>query len=339
MQTTIKLAFIALFSIAVIPFSASAANVPSPSGDPFIGSYEGHYEPTGVKKSKASGFVISEGPELYRVIVNFEVGPRDKRQHSQLELHGRAQGERLRFSGYAGNVSWDVSLQDGDLRINRTEGGYGGVFKLEKVINTSPTAGLEAPEGATVLLPHTPGKKADMSAWVSNKWEALDDGVMRVKGRTESNTTKKSFGSFTLHLEFKIAHMPSEHGQGRSNSGVYFHDRYEVQVLDSFGLVSGSGDCGGIYQQSIPLVNASLPPGQWQTYDAEFTAATFDANGKVLTNPRLTVKHNGIVIQDNHEFKEVTGGAAGDTHVATAPIRLQDHGDPVEYRNIWVTEK
>lgn len=339
MHITIKSCIFALLSIALLnPILTLAAENPSPSGDPFIGSYEGTYNATGYDPYEATGHVTSEGPELYRLIVNFAVGAKGNQQHSQLELHGRAQGSRLRFAAYSGNVMWEISLEDGTLNIQRYHG-YGGTFKLKKVIHVSPTEGLTPPEGATILLPFTTGEKADISAWTNTEWQALNDGVMRVKGGSGDNRTQESFGSFRLHLEFKTAHMPSAHGQQRSNSGIYYQDRYETQILDSFGLISGSGDCGGIYGQSTPLVNVCFPPAQWQTYDAEFTAAEFDEAGKAISHPRITVKLNGVLIQDNHELKASTVGAVDDKHVPIAPLRLQDHGNPVEYRNIWLVER
>jgi hypothetical protein len=129
--------------------------------------------------------------------------------------------------------------------------------------------------------------------------------------------------------------MPNSTGQGRGNSGVYLQDRYECQVLDSFGLNGENNECGGIYTQHKPLVNMCFPPLAWQTYDIEFTPAEFDADGKKTKNGRATIYHNGVKIHDNVEFpKECPGGQKEEA--TPGPFQFQDHGDPVVYRTVWV---
>jgi 3-keto-disaccharide hydrolase len=324
------------FLFAVAP-SATAKSNPSPSGDPFIGAYDGAYHATGRPDNPASASVVSQGRGVYRLDVRYQTGP-TLAEFGQVELYGIAQGPKLNLTGYAGNISWTGSVENGTLRLLRSDPHYGGRFALTKIVHISPTEGAKPPRNAVVLLPFEPGKKTTGDQWTNPKWELLDDGSMQVQGRSGDNRTKESFGSIRLHLEFNLAHMPGESGQGRSNSGVYFQDRYEVQVLDSFGLISGSGDCGGIYEQSAPRVNACYPPGQWQTYDITFRAAEFDRSGAIKKFPTLTVKLNGVVVQEDHVFKTVTGGAVSDKVVDKARLRLQDHGDPVRYRNIWVVE-
>jgi hypothetical protein len=132
--------------------------------------------------------------------------------------------------------------------------------------------------------------------------------------------------------------MPKARGQGRANSGVYCQGRYEVQVLDSFGLEGKDNECGGIYTLHAPKVNMCYPPPQWQTYDIDFTAPRF-ADGKKTENARITVKHNGVLIQDNVDVKHDTAGNVVPEGPGPGPLHLQNHGNPVFYRNIWLVEK
>ncbi len=131
--------------------------------------------------------------------------------------------------------------------------------------------------------------------------------------------------------------MPKARGQDRSNSGVYLHDCYECQVLDSFGLEGRNDDCGGFYQQKAADVNMCLPPMAWQTYDIEFTAPKYSA-GKKTANARVTVKHNGVVIHENFDLVRNTPGRANEA-AGPRPLYLQGHGNKVQYQNVWLVEK
>ena len=129
----------------------------------------------------------------------------------------------------------------------------------------------------------------------------------------------------------------NKEGQARSNSGVYLHGRYEVQVLDSYGLAPAGNGCGAIYSVAAPLVNASRPPGEWQTYDIVFRAPRYGPVDELLEPARVTVLHNGIAIHNNLTVPQVTpGGIEGGFMRTMGPILLQDHGDPIRYRNIWI---
>ena len=152
--------------------------------------------------------------------------------------------------------------------------------------------------------------------------------------RPRNIMTQKRFGDFQLHLEFNVPYMPNAHGQGRGNSGVYLTGNHELQVLDSYRLKLHNNDCGAIYKQIIPSVNACKPPLQWQTYDVTFHKARVE-EGKVVKKARVTVIQNGIKTIDNAEITTTPGGidvAEGED----GPLMLQDHGNPVEYRNIWI---
>ena len=149
--------------------------------------------------------------------------------------------------------------------------------------------------------------------------------------------TKRTFdGHFKLHLEFRVPYLPDAKGQARGNSGVYLQGRYEVQVLDSYGLDSKDNDCGAIYEVAKPLVNACKAPTVWQSYDIDFHAPVFK-DGKRVETARVRVVQNGVLIQGNVSISvDNTRAGLGGNGSAPGPIMLQDHGSPVQYRNIWM---
>lgn len=172
-------------------------------------------------------------------------------------------------------------------------------------------------------------------------WD-IKGGAMVVKPSTGAIETRQAFGDMQLHIEWLSPTDPSKDGQAYSNSGVFIMGLYEVQILNSYGNKTyPNGQAGSVYKQHIPLVNASRPSGEWQTYDIIFTAPTFDKNGKVQTPAYLTVLHNGVLIQNHVELSGPTAyidAASYTPHAEKLPLRLQDHGDLVRFRNIWVRE-
>jgi hypothetical protein len=199
----------------------------------------------------------------------------------------------------------------------------------------------DPPSDAIVLFD---GK--DLSGWVSQKdgaspapWD-VKDGYMQVKPGAGDIVSKYEFGSGQLHVEWATPDVVKGEGQGRGNSGVFLMGRYEVQVLDSYdNKTYFHGQAGAIYNQHAPLVNACRTPGQWQAYDIIFHAPTFDEQGKVTKRARITVLHNGVLIQDNVEIYGHTWHDKPALYIAhgpKGPLALQDHGDLVRYRNIWV---
>ena len=161
-----------------------------------------------------------------------------------------------------------------------------------------------------------------------------------VKGSGDIET-KRSFGDCQLHLEFRSPAVVAGEGQFRGNSGVFFQNRYEVQVLDNYqNATYPNGQVGAVYKQHIPLVNPMRPPGEWNTYDIIFTAPRFNSDG-IRTSPGyLTVILNGVLVQNHVEIQGTTEYIGLPKNVAhgPAPLRLQDHGDPVSFRNIWIRE-
>jgi len=168
------------------------------------------------------------------------------------------------------------------------------------------------------------------------RWKLVEEGAMEVTPGSGALVAKRVFeGDHRIHLEFRTPFMPDARGQGRGNSGVYVQGRYEVQILDSYGLEGRDNECGGMYSVAAPAVNMCAPPLQFQTYDIEFRDARTDAATGQQENPRITVRHNGVLIHDNVEIK-VPNTPGGSTQ--TGGLLLQDHGNPLRFRNIWVVE-
>lgn len=205
----------------------------------------------------------------------------------------------------------------------------------------TPGAGTAAPSDALVLFD---GK--DLSNWVSarNGGEApwtIADGAMTVASGKGDIVTKQEFGDFQLHIEWRSPSVVKGTGQGRGNSGIFMQGIYELQVLDSYDNATYSnGQAGSIYKQTMPLVNATKGPGEWQAYDVIYTAPRFNKDGQMLIPPYITVLHNGVLIQ-HHTMIQGTTPYVGQpmmTPHGRGPIKLQDHGDLVGYRNIWIRE-
>lgn len=239
----------------------------------------------------------------------------------RIVAEGQRSGDVVEFTaGDHGRAAWN----DGVLTIPDETGGSRG--KLEKVERRSPTLSARPPQGAVVLFD---GSAAD-------KFEGgrmTDDGLL-----IQGATSKQKFQSFSLHLEFRTPFQPEARGQGRGNSGFYAQGRYEVQILDSFGLEGEDNECGGIYKIARPRVNMCYPPLSWQTYDVDYTAARYE-NGRKVANARITVKHNGELIHENVELPHATTAAPVAEGPEPGPVYLQDHGNPVRFRNIWLVEK
>lgn len=206
-----------------------------------------------------------------------------------------------------------------------------------KPVVIEPGCRQSPPSDAIVLF----RKGADLANWTSRSGEArwkTGCRKMTVNG-TGDILTKEKFGDCQIHVEFRTPSKVESEGQGRGNSGVYIQGLYEVQVLDSYiNETYYNGQAGSIYKQSAPLVNASRKPGKWQVYDIIFHAPRFATDGTLTKPATLTVFHNGVVIQDHFELKGATTYAGYPKYEAHGdlPLLLQDHGNPVSYRNIWI---
>jgi heat shock protein HslJ len=193
----------------------------------------------------------------------------------------------------------------------------------------------EAPSDAVVLF-----DGANLDAWRNgDSWKVEDGAAIVGSGPI---TTKQEFGDCQLHIEWSAPDPPSGDGQGAGNSGVFLMGLYEVQVLDSYSADTyHDGQAGAIYKQTPPAVNATRKPGEWNTYDIFWTAPRFDEAGELLSPAYITVVHNGVLILNHFELKGDTPFHRPPRYVAhppTGPITLQDHGNPVRYRNIWIRE-
>lgn len=203
----------------------------------------------------------------------------------------------------------------------------------------TPGRGAAAPSDAIVLFDGT-----DLAAWQQGDggdaaW-TVAEGAMEVKAGSGNLRTRAGFGSCQLHLEWRAPRTPRNDSQGRGNSGVFLMGRYEVQILDSWqNLTYADGQAAALYGQQPPLVNACRPPGEWQSYDLIFRAPRFAADGTLVEAARITLLHNGVLVHDAQPLLGATAHRAVAAYVAhpdRLPLELQDHGDPLQFRNIWI---
>ena len=323
---------------------------------PFMGDWQGQWElDDGSDSGPLAAQVIALGKGQYqvRLLKSF-----DMRVDPYIVLDGRREDSKVRLSGHSTlkNDPAELDVQaviEGDKFTGtfkaREEGNgqeHPGKFSLTRTIRLSPTLGAKPPRGAIVLFD---GKNFDQWRAAEKKpgqdsvqWKHAPDpvggGAMEVAPGAGSIITKKEFTDLKLHLEFRTPFMPEARGQGRGNSGVYLQGRYEVQVLDSYGLEGLDNECGGIYRVAAPMVNMCAPPMQWQTYDITFRAPQFDKAGNKKSDPCLTVIHNGVKIHDQVNVTGSTTAALGGDAAKPGGIYLQDHGNPVQFRNIWLVE-
>ncbi|UUO06976.1 DUF1080 domain-containing protein [Blastopirellula sp. J2-11] len=290
------------------------------------GEYQGYLGPD---KVKIAAQVIAKGKGKFHAVGMPGGLPGDglKPDEKKLEADGEREGEMIVFrhtTEDGGEVR--AEIKDGIMNV------YGGdnqlVVELSKVFRESETMGAKPPAGAVVLF-----DGSSLDAWMNAKM--TEDGLME-----QGATSKQLFDDHSIHIEFLLPFMPEDSGQARGNSGLYLQGRYEVQMLDSFGLSGENNECGGLYTLKKPDVNMCYPPLRWQTYDIDFTAAKYE-DGKVKSSPRVTVKQNGVLIHDNVELPadKNTRAAPVQAGPEPGPVYLQNHGNPVRYRNIWAKAK
>ena len=244
-------------------------------------------------------------------------------------------GELTAAEGSRDGKVVNITTEDGESFGCRLTDGVMVVFagdmlkgKLKKMERKSPTLGAKPPANAIVLFDGT-----EKSAKNFTRGEIVMKDLLR-----HNCESKEKFGDHHMHLEFRTPFIPSARGQARGNSGMYVQGRYEVQILDSFGLDGLNNECGGVYSIAQPKVNMCLPPLVWQTYDYDFTAARYNDAGEKVKNARITLKHNGVVI---HDDLELVNGTPGKHPEGPGPevLYLQGHGNPVVFRNIWAVKK
>jgi hypothetical protein len=248
------------------------------------------------------------------------------------KLEGAASGDSVTFSG----EGWS-----GVIKQEQFIGSKGGQkFNLKHVTRKPPTLGTPPPKDAVVLFD---GKNLDAWAkkngrnWLEEdgpaKWKLVEGGAVECVPESDCIITHRKFGDCKLHLEFRTLGYPS-------NSGVYLQDRYEVNINETYARVEQSPNAGfdNCTQDAKPRIRPCRPPLEWQTYDIEFHAPKFDADGKKTASARATVLFNGVKIYDNQELNRPTGAAGRLGEAPTGPLMLQEHGMPVQFRNVWLME-
>lgn len=316
------------------PAAGPVAAAPADEDFAFQGEYAGEADVDGTK-AKVGIQVIARGNGEFSVVAYPGGLPGDgwippRKTSGKGVREGSGADARVRLEGLDwGGVARKGEIRTGELVALTDEGTVKSRFP--KVARTSPTLGQKPPAGAVVICDGS--GPVDETTTFDKGARFTDDGLLM-----EGATVKQAFGDATWHVEFRTPYEPKHRGQGRGNSGVYVNGGYEVQVLDSFGLDGKDNECGGIYGNGPPAVNMCLPPLSWQTYDIDFTAPRF-TDGKKVANARITVRHNGVVIHDDRELPGLTGGSQTPNEQPTGKIHLQNHNNPVRFRNIWVLPK
>lgn len=293
--------------------------------DPFMGEYVGRWDASEDVNPEIAAQVVPLGKDMYRILV---VNKLDMRCPPLAEVEVSPKKGALTFE--------DGSLH-GTTDGNTFTGGRGKrTFSMTRTNRQSPNMGLAPPENAVVLF-----DGSGLDAWTDTKgWVVLDNGVLMVTPDADYLVSKGTWRDVKLHVEFRLPYMPLSRGQGRGNSGVFVQDKYEVQVLDSFGLDGYYDECGALYKLSAPHVNACYPPLQWQTYDITYRAPRYDDAGKLLENGRMTVLHNGVLIHNEQELKWPTEwkeeGRLKPPPREPGHVKLQGHDNFVQFRNIWL---
>ncbi len=325
----------------VLAMGGAASAAEKAAADPFLGDWRGQWS-GGRRRIFAQ--VIPRGGGRYQVNVLPEL---DRRCPPHAVLEAKADGGVLQFDrdGWAGRIEGGRFTGTGPQR------GKPAPFAMEKVTRLSPRLGAKPPKGAVVLFDGSGfdqweprGREADKGI----TWKLLD-GFARVWPPLKEHAfgtairARRVLADFHLHLEFRLPLLADAAGQTRANSGVIIeeYEFCEVQILDSYGLPGYYDECGAIYRKSAPKVNMCAPPGVWQSFDIDYRGPRFDASGSLTAGPRITVNHNGRFIHKDEELpysqRARTARWQRRGSRKCGRITLQHHGDPIDFRNIWMT--
>lgn len=280
---------------------------------------QGEYEGRIGKDARIGAQIIALGEGKFEGALYSKGLPGAGWDRTKIVLRGGARDKVVQFEG----TNLSGTIVDGRMTGKLDD----APFELKRIERESPTIGVRPPQGALVLFD---GSSVD-------QWEG--GRIQEEKYLAVGTRTKRAFRNYVLHLEFRIPYQPFDRGQGRGNSGLYLNDQYEFQILDSFGLAGENNECGGYYSFAKPAVNMCLPPLSWQTFDVEFAMARFDEAGKKVRPATATVRLNGVLIHDKYEIPRSNGGGGLNDETRPGGIFLQDHGNPVHFRNIWILEK
>jgi hypothetical protein len=329
-RTSLALLALALAAAGWAPAAEKkiVATDPAAAGEDFKfqGEYAGQYTGDDGTTTKVGVQVIALGKGTFEGVGYVGGLPGDGGTKStERRAKGTLEGGTVTFR----DEDQTGVLRDGVMTVTAKDGKE--VARLKKVERKSPTLGAKPPAGAIVLFD---GGRASAERWEAHGAGGAKDGLL-----LQGNKTKEKFQGCTLHLEFMTPFMPEARGQERGNSGCYLQGRYEVQILDSFGLEPRDNECGGIYSVGPPRLNMCFPPLAWQTYDIDFTAAKFDGAGKKTADARMTVRHNGVPIHDGQVVDHATTASIEGVSPNPGPVYVQDHGCPVRFRNIWIVRK
>lgn len=317
------------------------------TSDPFLGDWQGGWvDPEGFLMKKnplVTAQVIPRGGNRYQINILPEF---DQRCPPYAVIDAAAEGGKIDFEDgdWSGTLTHESFTGSGVIKLET------GRFRLDKVARLSPNSGAKPPEGAIVLFDGSGFEQWEPGGRHSGSkinWK-IEDDAMRIEpspdtseGPRHSLQSKLQFKGCRVHAEFRLPLLPGNTGQSRGNSGVSVGG-YEVQVLDSYGLPGYYNECGALYKRAAPMVNMCAPPLQWQTYDITFDGPRFDQSGRQVANARITVLHNGVLIHKDLELVRRVYQAKDEEPkpVEDVPqsLSLQNHGNPVEYRNIWVVD-
>jgi hypothetical protein len=282
---------------------------------PIQGEYEGRIG----KDARVGIQIVALGGGSFEGVIYSKGLPGAGWDRTKIAIRGETREGKVQFEG----INASGTIADGRI-VGKLDD---APFEVKHIERESPTMGAKPPAGAIVLFD---GSNVD-------QWEGgrIQEGKYLAVG----TRTKKAFKNYVLHLEFRTPYQPYDRGQGRGNSGLYLNDQYEFQILDSFGLAGENNECGGYYSFAKPALNMCLPPLSWQTYDVEFAMARFDDAGKKVRPAVATVRLNGVLVHDKYEIPRSNGGGGLNDETKPGGIFLQDHGNPVHFRNVWIVEK